>query len=133
MDHPSEMDLDAPAHQGPVAGELAGERVPRSSAPFTPPASTRTTPQRAVVVVGSSSSSSDNRHAVRPADISMDGADQEQDPDHDQDQELGWGYDTGRQRGFGHHGSLAEEGDETGKIEHEDFYNSFGNDWHQPQ
>ncbi|KAJ2793930.1 hypothetical protein H4R21_005701 [Coemansia helicoidea] len=109
--NPVEMDLDSPPRQDGAAAEPAGRRV-RPSAPFTPPASTGTTPQRA--------GGSGRRGAGRAGGSGLGGMDSDSDSD------------SGRRRGFGRHGNPAEADDETGKIEHEDFYDNFGNEWSQP-
>ncbi|KAJ2777862.1 hypothetical protein H4R18_004931 [Coemansia javaensis] len=125
------MDLDSTDDgSGGHPSRAAPLRTPATSAadrvragPFTPPRSTNTTPHRlppttTAASLHDSGRASDSAAPESPGEHRVRRAAYDYDDDDDDDNDVAMLFDV--------------EGDETDKIEHKDFFDSFGNGWAVP-
>ncbi|KAJ1726818.1 hypothetical protein LPJ61_004944 [Coemansia biformis] len=128
---PVKMELDSPVDEDHAVAESAHGRN-RAAAPHTPPPSTRSTPQRPGAGASSRTEGGGSGRATDSAAPESPGAYPQYGHAEDSDSDLDSDFGAERLGGYPRHGSLPNTADETGKIEHGDFFDSFGHGWHHP-
>ncbi|KAJ2083297.1 hypothetical protein H4R24_000944 [Coemansia sp. RSA 988] len=132
------MDIDSPEYEGHSTGDSSTPH--QRNVPFTPPQSTGNTPQR-----NARSGQPDTSNLQRATDSAAPESPVPQqheqqtegrriefeDVESDSDNDYNIHTTTARRTRGG--AFFPGEDDEGGRIEHEDFFNRFGNNWYNPQ
>ncbi|KAJ2793302.1 hypothetical protein H4R20_006579 [Coemansia guatemalensis] len=137
--NPAAMDIDSPEYEGNSTGGVSTSH--QRNVPFTPPQSTGNTPQRnprsgqpgSSTLQRAGDSAAPESPVAQQHEQQVDGRriefeDVESDSDNDHSM-----YTTAVRRARGGGSFYPGEVDEGGRIEHEDFFNGFGNHWQNPQ